>query len=36
MDFFLSFFFACRYGYWAAGGQRGDLTLRDLNGDYQV
>ncbi|SAM09619.1 hypothetical protein [Absidia glauca] len=24
------------YGYWAAGGQRGDLTLRDLNGEYQV
>ncbi|KAI8341738.1 WD40-repeat-containing domain protein [Chlamydoabsidia padenii] len=24
------------YGYWAAGGNRGDLTLRDLNGDYQV
>ncbi|KAI8072404.1 WD40-repeat-containing domain protein [Gongronella butleri] len=24
------------YGFWAAGGQRGDLTLRDLNSDYQV
>ncbi|KAI9304674.1 WD40-repeat-containing domain protein [Cunninghamella echinulata] len=24
------------YGYWAAGGQRGDLTLHDLNSDYQV
>ncbi|CAO3614577.1 unnamed protein product [Cunninghamella blakesleeana] len=24
------------YGYWAAGGQRGDLTLHDLNSDYQL
>ncbi|KAL0141522.1 WD40-repeat-containing domain protein [Mucor lusitanicus] len=24
------------YGYWAAGGQRGDLTLKDTNSDYQV
>lgn len=25
-----------RYGYWAAGGQRGDLTLKDTTSDYQV
>ncbi|ORX46966.1 WD40 repeat-like protein [Hesseltinella vesiculosa] len=24
------------FGFWAAGGQRGDLSLRDLNSDYQV
>ncbi|KAI8876351.1 WD40 repeat-like protein [Backusella circina FSU 941] len=24
------------FGYWAAGGQRGDLTLKDMNSDYQV
>ncbi|KAI7847217.1 WD40-repeat-containing domain protein [Circinella umbellata] len=23
-------------GYWAAGGQRGDLTVKDLNSDYEV
>ncbi|KAI8993154.1 WD40-repeat-containing domain protein [Pilobolus umbonatus] len=24
------------HGYWASGGQRGDLTLKDINSDYQV
>ncbi|KAI8646240.1 WD40-repeat-containing domain protein [Parasitella parasitica] len=27
---------ASGYGYWAAGGQRGDLTLKDTSSDYQV
>ncbi|KAI8352902.1 WD40-repeat-containing domain protein [Blakeslea trispora] len=27
---------ASGYGYWAAGGQKGDLTLKDTNSDYQV
>ncbi|KAI8075867.1 WD40-repeat-containing domain protein [Gilbertella persicaria] len=27
---------ASGYGYWAGGGQRGDLTLKDTNSDYQV
>jgi len=27
---------AAGYGYWASGGQRGDLTLKDMNSDYLV
>ncbi|OBZ88307.1 Uncharacterized protein C4G3.03 [Choanephora cucurbitarum] len=27
---------ASGYGYWAAGGQKGDLTLKDTTSDYQV
>ncbi|KAI9321635.1 WD40-repeat-containing domain protein [Dichotomocladium elegans] len=27
---------AAGHGYWAAGGQRSDLTLKDLNSDYEV
>ncbi|KAI8142804.1 WD40-repeat-containing domain protein [Fennellomyces sp. T-0311] len=27
---------ATGFGYWAAGGQRGDLTVKDLNSDYEV